>query len=53
MDTQQLEVIYHRHYKNVYNYIAFRINNHFDAEELVSTVFEKAWRSRRMTPSRI
>jgi RNA polymerase sigma-70 factor (ECF subfamily) len=42
MDTKQLESIYHEYYKNVYNYIGFRINNHFDAEELVSLVFEKA-----------
>jgi len=42
MDSQLLESIYRQHYKNVYNYIGFRINNHFDAEELASTVFEKA-----------
>ena len=42
MDSQLLESIYHQHYKNVYNYISFRINNHFDAEELASLVFEKA-----------
>ena len=40
-----LEVIYHRHYKSVYNYIAFRINNHYDAEELAGDVFVKAMQS--------
>lgn len=39
-----LEVIYRQYYKNVYNYISFRINNHFDSEELTSSVFEKAMR---------
>ena len=42
MDAGLLESIYRKHYKNVYNYIGFRINNHFDAEELASLVFEKA-----------
>ena len=42
MDSVLLESIYRQHYKNVYNYIGFRINNHFDAEELASLVFEKA-----------
>jgi len=37
-----LESIYHKYHKNVYNYIAFRINNHHDAEELASDVFVKA-----------
>jgi len=37
-----LEQIYHLYHKNVYNYIAFRINNHHDAEELASDVFVKA-----------
>jgi RNA polymerase sigma-70 factor (ECF subfamily) len=41
LDTALLEDIYRQYYRNVYNYIAFRINNHFDAEELVSLVFEK------------
>ena len=36
------ESIYYRYHKNVYNYIAFRINNHHDAEELASDVFVKA-----------
>jgi len=42
MDVVLLESIYREYYKNVYNYIGFRINNHFDAEELTSLVFEKA-----------
>ncbi|MCL2854661.1 MAG: sigma-70 family RNA polymerase sigma factor [Defluviitaleaceae bacterium] len=42
MDINVLEQIYKKYYKNIYNYIAFRINNHFDAEELANTVFEKA-----------
>jgi len=45
MDSALLESIYRQHYKNVYNYIGFRINNHFDAEELASLVFEKAMAS--------
>ena len=32
---------YEAHYKRVYNYISFRINNHHDTEELVSQVFER------------
>jgi len=39
-----IEAVYRQYYKNVYNYIAFRINNHFDTEELTSTVFENAMR---------
>jgi len=48
MDVELLESIYRQYYKNVYNYIGFRINNHSDAEELASLVFEKAickWKS--------
>ena len=48
MDSELLEAIYRQYYKNVYNYIGFRINNHFDAEELTSLVFEKTitkWQS--------
>jgi len=37
-----LESIYDQYHKNVYNYIAFRINNHHDAEELANDVFIKA-----------
>ncbi len=44
MDMDLLEKIYRQYYKRIYNYICFRINNHFDAEELVNTVFEKAMR---------
>jgi len=43
-----LETMYQQYHKNVYNYIAFRINNHHDAEELASEVFIKAikgWKS--------
>ena len=40
-----LETIYHAYHKNVYNYIAYRINNHYDAEELANDVFVKAMRS--------
>jgi len=39
---QTLEDTYSRYNKNIYNYIAFRINNHYDAEELAAVVFEKA-----------
>jgi len=42
LDEHLLESIYRQYYKNVYNYVCFRINNHFDAEDLVSLVFEKA-----------
>jgi len=42
MDSELLESIYRQHYKNVYNYISFRISNHSDTEELASLVFEKA-----------
>jgi len=42
MDSGLLESIYRQYYKNVYNYIGFRINNHSDTEELASAVFEKA-----------
>jgi len=44
LDSDLLETIYRQNYKSVYNYICFRINNHFDAEELASLVFEKAMR---------
>ena len=46
--TMDIEAAYRRFYKNVYNYISFRINNHHDAEELASLVFTKAlaaWKS--------
>jgi len=41
LDSALLEDIYRQYYKNVFNYICFRINSHFDAEELASQVFEK------------
>ena len=44
MDEALFEAIYERYYKNVYNYICFRINNHFDSEELTSDAFESAIR---------
>jgi len=37
-----VESIYRQYHKSVYNYIAFRINNHHDAEELANDVFVKA-----------
>jgi len=46
--TCSLEAMYDQYHKNVYNYIAFRINNHHDAEELANDVFVKAikgWKS--------
>ncbi|MCL2397187.1 MAG: RNA polymerase sigma factor [Defluviitaleaceae bacterium] len=46
--SYSIEAIYYQYHKNVYNYIAFRINNHHDAEELASEVFVKAirgWKS--------
>ncbi|MCL2575820.1 MAG: sigma-70 family RNA polymerase sigma factor [Defluviitaleaceae bacterium] len=45
MDEYTLESVYNKHYKNVYNYIAFRINNHHDTEELASQTFEKVIKS--------
>ena len=44
MDGALLEAIYNQHYDSVYNYICFRINNHFDAEELAGDAFENAIR---------
>ena len=44
MDSGLLETIYTQYYDNIYNYICFRINNHFDAEELASETFESAIR---------
>ncbi|MCL1845371.1 MAG: sigma-70 family RNA polymerase sigma factor [Defluviitaleaceae bacterium] len=42
MTAETLDALYRAYYKNVYNYICFRINNHFDAEDLACAVFEKA-----------
>jgi RNA polymerase sigma-70 factor (ECF subfamily) len=41
IDTAVFENIFEAHYKRVYNFCAYRINNHHDTEDLVSTVFEK------------
>ena len=41
------DFIYDTHHKNVYNYIAYRINNQYDAEELANDVFVKAIRSQK------
>jgi RNA polymerase sigma-70 factor (ECF subfamily) len=35
------ESIFEAHYRRVYNFCAYRINNHDETEDLVSTVFEK------------
>ena len=35
------ESIFEAHYKRVYNFCAYRINNHDETEDLVSAVFEK------------
>jgi len=37
-----IENVYLEYYRNVHNYIAFRINNRHDVEELASLTFEKA-----------
>jgi len=44
MDKDSLEAMYRQYYKNVYNYISFRINNHYDSEDLANSVFENAIR---------
>ena len=41
MDASVFEIIFETHYKRVYNFVAYRINNHYDVEDLVSAVFEK------------
>ena len=41
--AESFDSVYDRYHKNVYNYIAFRINNHYDAEELANDVFVKAF----------
>jgi RNA polymerase sigma-70 factor (ECF subfamily) len=41
IDAAVFENIFEVHYKRVYNFCAYRINNHHDTEDLVSTVFEK------------
>ena len=44
---ESFDSIYNRHHKNVYNYIAFRINNQYDAEELANDVFVKAMQNKQ------
>jgi len=46
MTAEILDALYRAHYKAVYNYICFRINNHSDAEDLACAVFEKALKAR-------
>ena len=46
-ESFDFDFVYDRYHKNVYNYIAFRINNHFDAEELANDVFVKAMRGQK------
>ena len=41
LNAAVFENIYEAHYKRVYNFCAYRINNHHDTEDLVNTVFEK------------
>jgi RNA polymerase sigma-70 factor (ECF subfamily) len=41
IDAAVFAYIFEVHYKRVYNFCAYRINNHHDAEDLVSMVFEK------------
>ncbi|ATW27931.1 sigma-70 family RNA polymerase sigma factor [Candidatus Formimonas warabiya] len=41
IDAGTFKEIYETHYKRVYNYISYRINNHHDTADLVSQVFER------------
>lgn len=41
LDARAFEAIFETQYKRVYNFIAYRINNHGEVEELVSSTFEK------------
>jgi RNA polymerase sigma-70 factor (ECF subfamily) len=41
LDSTTFKNIYEAHYKRVYNYVSYRIKNHFDTEDLVSSVFER------------
>ena len=45
--ADSFDSIYDKHHKNVYNYIAYRINNQYDAEELANDVFVKAIRCQK------
>ncbi|WP_248929849.1 sigma-70 family RNA polymerase sigma factor [Paenibacillus hamazuiensis] len=40
MSEERFTVIYDAYYSRVYKYICYRINNHYDAEEICSHVFE-------------
>ena len=40
-DASVFEGIFETHYKQVYNFVAYRVNNHHDVEDMVSAVFEK------------
>ncbi|HAQ40407.1 MAG TPA: RNA polymerase subunit sigma-24 [Clostridiales bacterium] len=41
IDAGRFKQLYEAHYKQIYNYISLRINNHWDTGDLVSQVFEK------------
>jgi len=41
LESTVFESIFEAYYKRVYNFCAYRINNHHDTEDLVSMVFEK------------
>jgi RNA polymerase sigma-70 factor (ECF subfamily) len=41
LESAVFESIFETYYKRVYNFCAYRINNHHDTEDLVSMVFEK------------
>lgn len=41
LDVELFNSIYEDYYKRVYNYIRYRVADHFDTDDLVSTVFEK------------
>jgi RNA polymerase sigma-70 factor (ECF subfamily) len=45
LNAAVFEGIFEAHYRRVYNFCAYRINNHHDTEDLVSTVFEKVIRN--------
>lgn len=40
MSEEKFAEIYDAYYSRVYKYICYRINNHYDAEEICSHVFE-------------
>ncbi|KPN96036.1 sigma-70 family RNA polymerase sigma factor [Lysinibacillus sp. ZYM-1] len=40
MSEEKFTAIFETYYSRVYKYICYRINNHFDAEEICSHVFE-------------